>query len=649
MVCTSRSAHRPGNWVCTSGRARTSTISGSSRRLRSVESIRRIAGGVAPVQVLEHEEQARGCAAHSRSSHASPPGGAHGVAHQHGVLPGGAEGLVVVVGERGPDELAQEGSNRHPIPAGGGRPDALQELAALDLEGLAVADARGPADGVGEDAEGRPRAERVGPAGHHLDRLVEQADLLQKLAAQAGLAGAGGADDEHRAGHRLGDAAVEHPLQRGELAGAPQERAFGLPRSRGDALRSMRSTPRKKLDAWRTTSMRGSSMPAETSSSLMAPGRVRASMRTPRSMISPSTTRAETSPRPVATQMETSGRWARNVSAHCAARSARSTALPAPHWVTRSERPGSSVSWPPYTSSAASSCGVAGPRRGIDASASGSPAKTRVTRRCSFRVMEMGAPVGGRGQRERQPGASRGRRRAQIGVVEHGELAQHRRRIREAVGGGLGHHPGDQRVERLGEIGPDLARAGRLLEEDLREHGHHVRALVGGPPREALVEHAPEREHVDARIALAAPLEQLGRDVPGRAQHYARARQPRLVARDVGDAEVEELHLFEVAPHDEDVAGLDVAVDEPALVSEGQRGGGAAHHPQALGDGEALAEHPPGEILALEPLPWRGSARRCARRRAPRTGRCRGGAARRGRRPRARSARRRSPADRAGA
>ncbi len=167
-------------------------------------------------------------------------------------------------------------------------------------------------------------------------------------------------------------------------------KVLGLPRRRGLAPCWMRSGVRTRLPPDRTTWTRASSMPAETSSSLMAPGRVRWSMRTPRSMISPSTTRADTSPRPVATQMETSGRWARRVSAHCAARSARSTALPAPHWVTISDRPGSSVSCPPYRSSAASSSGVAWGLLMV-VSASGSLAKTTVTRRFSLRVMEIGA------------------------------------------------------------------------------------------------------------------------------------------------------------------------------------------------------------------------------------------------------------------
>ena len=162
---------------------------------------------------------------------------------------------------------------------------------------------------------------------------------------------------------------------------------LSLPSSRGGADCSMRSPPSTKRAPAGSPRRGRSIMPAVVSSSSIPPGCVRASMRAPRSMISPSTTRAETSPRPVATQMEASGRCARSVSAHCAARSARSIAPPAPHCVTTSERPGSSMSWPPYASSAASSsaCGFCA------VTTSGSPANTTVTRRASFRVMEKGA------------------------------------------------------------------------------------------------------------------------------------------------------------------------------------------------------------------------------------------------------------------
>ncbi len=62
------------------------------------------------------------------------------------------------------------------------------------------------------------------------------------------------------------------------------------------------------------------------------------------------------------------------------------------------------------------------------------------------------------------------------------------------------------------------------------------------------------------------------------------------------------LTLLDVAAEDEDVARLDVAVDEPALVREGERADRAAHHAEALGDGEPLPGEPRGEILAVEPL-----------------------------------------------
>ena len=100
-------------------------------------------------------------------------------------------------------------------------------------------------------------------------------------------------------------------------------------------------------------------------------------------------------------------------------------------------------------------------------------------------------------------------------------------------------------------------------------------------PRAAheLVEHDAEREDVAARVDVLAE-DLLGRHVRGRAERRDvlephRARAPTGSSPDDGalrDAEVEDLHLAPAA--DEDVRGLDVAMDDAALVGVGE----AARH-----------------------------------------------------------------------
>ena len=93
------------------------------------------------------------------------------------------------------------------------------------------------------------------------------------------------------------------------------------------------------------------------------------------------------------------------------------------------------------------------------------------------------------------------------------------------------------------------------------------------PPGEALVEDQPERVEVGAAVELAA-ADLLGRQVLGRAHHHVVARQ--VLAGGVealGDAEVGQQHA--AVRGDEDVAGLDVAVDEAGVVGGVERRGDA--------------------------------------------------------------------------
>ena len=89
---------------------------------------------------------------------------------------------------------------------------------------------------------------------------------------------------------------------------------------------------------------------------------------------------------------------------------------------------------------------------------------------------------------------------------------------------------------------------------------------------EALVEHEPERVQVGAAIE-ASSAHLLGREVLGRAHHHVVARQVVAAVETLGDAEVGEQDAT-VGRH-EDVAGLDVAVDEAGAVG-GVEGGGDA-------------------------------------------------------------------------
>jgi hypothetical protein len=81
---------------------------------------------------------------------------------------------------------------------------------------------------------------------------------------------------------------------------------------------------------------------------------------------------------------------------------------------------------------------------------------------------------------------------------------------------------------------------------------------------------APHRRRIDvgARVERDLTERLLGRHVVGRPEHRARARLRGLRVLHLGDAEIEDLHEVRVvrAPHDVEVVGLDVAVDDADLV-----------------------------------------------------------------------------------
>jgi hypothetical protein len=119
--------------------------------------------------------------------------------------------------------------------------------------------------------------------------------------------------------------------------------------------------------------------------------------------------------------------------------------------------------------------------------------------------------------------------------------------------------------------GGDVRGQGRRRVVDLRQGRRHRSALVErAATGEQLVRDDAEGVEVGgAGGGLAEGL--LGREVVRRAEHLAGLGVSRPVDG-AGDAEVGELHR--AVGHDEDVRGLDVAVDDAGLVGrpEGERG-----------------------------------------------------------------------------
>jgi hypothetical protein len=220
-------------------------------------------------------------------------------------------------------------------------------------------------------------------------------------------------------------------------------------------------------------------------------------------------------------------------------------------------------------------------------------------------------PLGGRGQHERhhpllharQLGPPRrGRRVHRVIDAQGRERGRDHVGVRRPVGGRLGHHRPHEPLQRLGDVGPELAERRRILEGRLEHDRERVVAGEGRLPGQALPEDAPEREEVDAGVDVARAVGLLGRHVAGGAERRARGGELSAQVGDAGDPEIEDGHPRDLAPGQEEVGGLEIAMNDAESVDRGER----PRHPRAeledVGDGELAAVDPVGERLALEPL-----------------------------------------------
>jgi hypothetical protein len=114
------------------------------------------------------------------------------------------------------------------------------------------------------------------------------------------------------------------------------------------------------------------------------------------------------------------------------------------------------------------------------------------------------------------------------------------------------------------------------------------------------VKDAAEREQVGARVEVSVAAALLRRHVRGRSSPGGARRLRGRVQ--LGDAEIEQLHPGDVARREEEVRGLEIAVDDAARVHrrEGGRDAGADAH--GLGDAHRPAHETRREVLTLQPL-----------------------------------------------
>ncbi len=183
-----------------------------------------------------------------------------------------------------------------------------------------------------------------------------------------------------------------------------------------------------------------------------------------------------------------------------------------------------------------------------------------------------------------------------------GEGEHDRARIDRPLLGRLGQHTGHEAIERLGRAGLERAQPRRLLDDDLGEESLELVSLERPLAGDTLEDQAPEREDVRARVDRVLSGGLLGRHVrrgpdeqPGRGQREIGLDEPR-------DAKVEQGELLQLARTQEDVAGLQITVNDAALVCDGEGGGDALGDDDRIRRAERASLQPVRQVLSLHPF-----------------------------------------------
>ena len=151
----------------------------------------------------------------------------------------------------------------------------------------------------------------------------------------------------------------------------------------------------------------------------------------------------------------------------------------------------------------------------------------------------------------------------------------------------------------VGRLGAGIADRRRLVAHVARGDVGEARAAERRPAGQHLVQHDAERVEVGARVDLA-PQRLLGRHVLAGAEHAAGLGQAGLLQR-AGDPEVG--HADPAVVADQDVAGLQVAVDAAAGVGGGEAVRDLDRDREGIGDRDhALLPEPLPQIGAVDQL-----------------------------------------------
>ena len=189
-----------------------------------------------------------------------------------------------------------------------------------------------------------------------------------------------------------------------------------------------------------------------------------------------------------------------------------------------------------------------------------------------------------------------------VARAEQVELFQQRSGVLRTLRAIFGEQARHEPVEGRAEIWTQLADPGWLFAQHFRQHGDVVGGDEGRATGQTLEKHTAEREDVGASVDVVSPHRLFGRHVADRAEQAPGARQSLWSSYAAHEPEIDDFGRAWIAVDQEQVARLDVAVDDAVGMGGRESLTDAAQEGQRLVDRQPTAEQVLGEILPREPL-----------------------------------------------
>lgn len=142
----------------------------------------------------------------------------------------------------------------------------------------------------------------------------------------------------------------------------------------------------------------------------------------------------------------------------------------------------------------------------------------------------------------------------------------------------------------------------RLLRQDAHQHRRDMIGDEGRLAGQTLIEHATERKQVGRRGQRPYAARLFRSHILRRTHHHSGVSHGVRRSDATRDAKVQELGTADIAADQKEVGGLEIAMNDAALVRPGEGGEDLRQEGQAVGQRQRAAQEPQPKVFPVQPL-----------------------------------------------